>query len=54
VIVRPLQDSVRGQLSAIVADDHLRLAAIGNEPAKRALNGLPNLTSEVIETDLPL
>jgi hypothetical protein len=32
VIVRPLQDDVRGQFGAVVGDNYLRRAAIGQQP----------------------
>jgi hypothetical protein len=31
-LVRPCQDGVTGKLAAIVADDHLRLAALDHQP----------------------
>jgi hypothetical protein len=39
VIVRPLQDDIRGQLGTVVAGDHLRLTAIAEQPIEFA--GLP-------------
>ena len=40
VIVRPLQNGFHGRFDAVVADDDLRLAAIGQEPIEFA--GDPN------------
>jgi len=36
LVVRPPQDGIAGQLSAIVADDGLKLAAFAKEPIERA------------------